>query len=211
MCLWDTLGLPGASQGPTQADFRRQPKIDEKMAGFCEAARTSRELPGDRKINEKTLVCEQKALQTWILCRYLCTKPFSMIFAWFWIKFSRKIAEHLMESLMYFFTSSLDFLNMVTLTKHRILRYESYFFIFWICVFISKISSKSWDNTSKTNFCFKKPSIMAPGVPFWLPKRSQIHVGETWNPKNALKKWFSDHAISWTFFKTPKILNYPPK
>ena len=79
-----------------------------------------------------------------------------------------------------------------------------------LCIF-SKISSKSWDNTSKTNFCFKKPSTMAPGGPFWLPKRSQIHVGETRHPKSALKKWFSDHAISWTFFKTPKILNNPPE
>ena len=137
-CLGDALGLPGASQGPIRADFRRQPKIYEKMGGFCEAAGTSRELPGDRKINEKSLVCQQKALQTWILCRYLCTKPLSMIFAWFCIKFSRKIAEHLMESLMYFFTSSLDFLNMVTLTKHRILRYESYFFSFLLFVLFSK-------------------------------------------------------------------------
>ena len=203
--------LPGASQGPTWADFRRRPKIHWKMGAFCDVAGTSRELPGHPKINEKLLPCEHKALQKWVLWQCLCTEPFFMIFAWFWMKFSRKNREKLIESLMYFFTSLLDFLNMVTLTKHRILRYESYFFIFWICVFISKISSKSWDNTSKTNFCFKKPSIMAPGVPFWLPKRSQIHVGETWNPKNALKKWFSDHAISWTFFKTPKILNYPPK
>ena len=128
-CLGDALGLPGASQGPIRADFRRQPKIDEKMGGFCEAAGTSRELPGDRKINEKTLVCEQKALQTWIRCRCLCTKPFSMFFARFWINFSRNIAEILMESLMYFFTSSLVFLKMVTLAKHRILRCESYFFM----------------------------------------------------------------------------------
>ena len=52
---------------------------------------------------------------------------------------------------------------------------------------------------------------MTPGDPFWLQKRSQIHVGETRNPKNAQKKSFSDHAISCTFFKAPKILNNPPK
>ena len=79
-CLGDALGLPGASQGPIRADLQRQPKLDEKMGGFCEAAGTSQELPGDPKINEKSIVCEQKALQTWILCRCLCTKPFSMIF-----------------------------------------------------------------------------------------------------------------------------------
>ena len=79
-----------------------------------------------------------------------------------------------------------------------------------LCIF-SKRLSKSWVNTSKTNFCFKKPSTMAPGGPFWLPKRSQIHGGETWNPKNALKKWFSDHAISWILFKTSKILNNLPR
>ena len=43
-----------------------------------------------------------------------------------------------MEILMYFFTSSLVFLNMVTLTKHRILRYERYFFIVCIFVFCSE-------------------------------------------------------------------------
>ena len=160
-------GLPGTSQGPIRADFRRQPKIYEKMGGFCEAAGTSRELPGDRKINEKSLVCQQKALQTWILCRYLCTKPFSMIFAWFWIKFSRKIAEHLMESLMYFFTSSLDFLNMVTLTKHRILRYESYFPIFWICVFFFlKYHRKVETTLQRPIFVSKNPQQWPLGAHF---------------------------------------------
>ena len=58
------------------------------------------------------------------------------------MKFSRKNREKLIESLMYFFTSLLDFLNMVTLTKHRILRYESYFFIFVFSCFCQKSLGK---------------------------------------------------------------------
>ena len=132
-CLGDALGLPGASQGPVRAGFQTQPKIDEKMGGFWEAAGTSREAPRDPKIHQKSIVCEQKALHTWILCRFLRTRPLFMIFARFYIDFYRKNNEKLMEKIMHFFTSSLAFLNKATLTKHRILRYESNSFIF--CIF----------------------------------------------------------------------------
>ena len=80
-CLGHALGLPGASQGPIPNDFRRQLKIDLKIGAFCEAPGPSRELPGDPEINEKLLACGQNALQKLIICRCLCTKPFSTIFA----------------------------------------------------------------------------------------------------------------------------------
>ena len=156
-CLGHALNLPGASQGPIRVDFRRQPKIDWKMGAFCEAPGTSRELPGDPKINEKLLACGQNALQKWIICRCLCTKPFSTIFARFWIKISWEIDEILIECSMYFFTSSLVFLNMVTLTKHRILRCESYFFIFWTCVFFLKDHRKVESTLQKPIFVLKNP------------------------------------------------------
>ena len=60
----------------------------------------------------------------------------------FCIIFSHKINENLMKTSRYLFTPSLVFLNMATLTKHRILRYESYFFIFLSFVFFSKKTSK---------------------------------------------------------------------
>ena len=45
----------------------------------------------------------------------------------------------MMETLMYFFTSSLVFLNMATLNKHPVLRCESYFFIFRVfMIFLEK-------------------------------------------------------------------------
>ena len=47
-----------------------------------------------------------------------------------------------MKKTMRFFASSLVFFNMATLTKHCILQYESYFFIFRVFVFFSKKTSK---------------------------------------------------------------------
>ena len=61
--------------------------------------------------------------------RFLCTKLVSALFARFSVDFSRKIDEKSMKKTMRFFPSSLVFFNMATLTKHRILRYESYLLV----------------------------------------------------------------------------------
>ena len=56
----------------------------------------------------------------------------------FLIDFPRKINETSIKRHVYFFIAAFVFLNMATLTKHRILRYESYFFIFCVFVFFLK-------------------------------------------------------------------------
>ena len=141
-----------------QAGFQTQPKIDEKTDG-------SRDVPGGPrgprdtpKIHQRSIVCEQKALHTWILCRFLRTRPLFMNFARFCIDFSRKNNEKSMNKIMHFFTSSPAFLNMATLTKHRILRCESYFFIFRALVFLSnKNHQKTTPKFKKQFFAQKSP------------------------------------------------------
>ena len=92
---------------------------------------------------------------------------------------------------------------MATLTKHYILRYESYFFIFRAFALfqknIEKLSPKF-----KPRCYHQKPPKMVPGDPFWIPKWSQINVGESKNTKNAAKRLFFDLAVFWINFETRK-------
>ena len=60
-----------------------------------------------------------------------------------------------MEKHMHVFTASLVFLNKATLTKHGILRYESYFFIFCVFDFFSENVEK-WLQNSRHIFTLKK-------------------------------------------------------
>ena len=84
-------------------------------------------------------------------CRFLCARPICTRFARFFIDFSRKIDETSMKKTMHFFSASLVFLNMATLTKHCILRYESYFFIFCVFAFFLEKHRK---NSSKIQPAF---------------------------------------------------------
>ena len=102
--------------------------------------------------------------------RFLCTKLVSALFARFSVDFSRKIDEKSMKKTMRFFTSSLVFFNMATLTKHCILQYESYFFIFRVFAFFLKKTSKNVLRNSRHAFSFKDHSKIVPGDPFWDPK-----------------------------------------
>ena len=56
---------------------------------------------------------------------------------------------------MYFFIAALVFLNMATRTKHRILRYESYFFIFCIFMFFLRKHRKN-DSKIQRAICVPK-------------------------------------------------------
>ena len=71
-----------------------------------------------------------------------------------------------MEKTMHAFTAALVFLSMATLTKHRILRYESYFFIFRVFVFLIKKHRK---NDLKMQRATSDPKIdkkRAPSIDF---------------------------------------------
>ena len=67
--------------------------------------------------------------------RFLCARPLFRLCARFVPVFFAKNQWKFNEKTMYFFTVSLVFLNVATLTKHCILRYESYFSIFCVLAF----------------------------------------------------------------------------
>ena len=105
----------------------------------------------------------------------------------FCIDFSQKINENLMKTSRYLFTPSLVFLNMATLTKHRILRCESYFFISRVLVFFLKKQGKI-NSKNQPTFFPQKTRKSGPGRPVLDPKMIRIHVREAKNPENGAKK-----------------------
>ena len=128
-------GLSGASRGTVRAHFETQLKINESFQGFWEAPGTSREPPGDPKNRPQNVFLLKKGVPNVNFLRFLRAKPLFNLFARFFLFFSRKIDEKSMKKTIHVFTASLVFLNMATLTKHCILRYESYFAIFGVLAF----------------------------------------------------------------------------
>ena len=114
-------------------------------------------------------------------------------------RFSRKINEKVTKKSMHFFTASFAFLKLVTLTKHRILRYESYFFIFCILVFFPKSIGKMTPKFKPHSFPQKHQKVV-PGNLFWVPKWCRINVGEINHLENCSKKSFFDRPVFRIFF-----------
>ena len=92
------------------------------------------EAPGDpegvQKSKKKLLCCSKRALQTRFFDGFRTDNRLH-VFRVIWHQFFTK--EKTMKNhgkTMHVFTASLAFLNKATLTKHRILRCESYSFIF---------------------------------------------------------------------------------
>ena len=144
--MGDTRGLPGASRRSVRLIFQTELKVYGNL-------KDSGRLPGhpgrplgiqrDPKNQPKIGFLFKKDVPTMDFCRCLCTKLFFEHFARFCIVLSRRIDGNLMKKTMHFFIEALAFLNMATLTIHRILRYESYFFIFGVLyVFHQKKNKK---------------------------------------------------------------------
>ena len=71
-----------------------------------------------------------------------------------------------MNKTIQFFTASLVFFNMATLTKHRILRCETYFFNFLCFVFFSKQRRKNCPKMQRASLDTKIPTERSPGTRF---------------------------------------------
>ena len=84
----------------------------------------------------------------------------------FSVDFSRKIDEKSMKKTMRFFASSLVFFNMATLTKHCILQYESYFFIFRVFVIFTEKHGKNNTKMLEAGFVAKITTEWSPGSYF---------------------------------------------
>ena len=98
--------------------------MNENNERFCEFSGSSRDGPGDpggAQKFAKNRFFAKNGVPNVLFRRFLCTMMVSALFAQFSVDFSRKFDEKSMKKTMCFFTSSLVFFNMATLTKHNIL------------------------------------------------------------------------------------------
>ena len=111
----------------------------------CKVSGTSREVPGDPENSQKSTKSrsfpKKKAFRAWIFADVCTQYRFSSFLRDFSSIFHGKNDGKSMQKTMHLFSASLVFLNMATLTKHCILRYESYFFSF--CAFAFFCSRKT--------------------------------------------------------------------
>ena len=124
---------------------------------------------GSPKIHQESTFCSEMRSKRVFFVDFCADNRFTRFFSRFCIDFSRKNNQNLMRKLMHFFTASLAFSNMATLTKHRILRYESYFFIFLIFVFFPKKHQKMTPKFKPHSFP-KKTLKSGPGGSILSPK-----------------------------------------
>ena len=75
-----------------------------------------------------------------------------------------------MQKTMHLFSASLVFLNMATLTKHCILRYESYFFSFCVFAFFFEKNIEKIAQKFNQHFLPQKTLNSRPGGPVLGPK-----------------------------------------
>ena len=88
----------------------------------------------------------------------------------------------------HFFIAALVFLIMATLTKHRILRYESYFFIFRVFAFFLKKHRKKCFKIDAALFPLKITEKSSPGSGFGSQNGPELTSEGSKNPKMAKKK-----------------------
>ena len=145
-CLGDTRSLPGASRGSVRAAFSDAIENTRKFECFWEPPRTSREAPGDPEGHQKSiknrLFGEKKTFQTWLIALFCLHKAMFHVFCSISLRLFTKINEKTEGKRDVQFHRSACFLNMTTFTKHRILRYESYFLLFLVFTFFLKKRQK---------------------------------------------------------------------
>ena len=102
-----------------------------------------------------------------------------------------------MKKNLFFSSPPRIFSNMSTLTKHCILRYESYFFVFSVVVFFS---SKKWSKNECKIGPRKTIKKMAQLGPKMVPKLIKSELENPENLQNGPKKYFFEGSIFWLFF-----------
>ena len=131
-------GCPGTSPRPPgsrRAGLWDAAKIYKKI----EASRTrpgvhSGAQPGPQNLQKINLL-RKRVLQGTRFYRFLWQMSFSLAF---WLIFGRFFMKNRWKNRRVFFTCAHVFFKLATPTKHYILRYESYFFAFWVFVFLWK-------------------------------------------------------------------------
>ena len=165
-CLGASRGPPG---GPSEHVFGRNSKLLKKKSDSGRLPGRPGRPPGTQRIpknRQKIDFLLKKGVPSLDFCRFLCAKPFFRLFARFVIDFSRKIDAKLVKKTMHLFSASLVFLNMATLTKHCILRYESYFFIFCVFAFFLEKHRKNSSKIQPAFFTSKNAKKSSRGTRF---------------------------------------------
>ena len=170
-------GRPGRPPG-TQRNPKNRPKIDFLL---------------------------KKGVPSVDFCRFLCARPICTRFARFFIDFSRKIDEKSMKKTMHFFAASLVFSNMATLTKHCILRYESYFSIFWVFAFCLKKHRKNGSKIQPAFFPSKNTKKSSRGTRFGSQNGPELTSEEPKISKMVQKSRFLTDPVFEHFLRlTPR-------
>ena len=111
-----------------------------------------------------------------------------------------------MKKTMRFFTSSLVFFNMATLTKHYILQYESYFFIFRVFAFFLKKHRKKRSKIETTFFLSEITQKSSPGTRFRTQNGPELTSGSSKNRKMWQKSRFWTQQVFEGFLSSEKLL-----
>ena len=207
---WGELqGLPEASRRPSGLVFRRNWPCMRKMSDFgtfLGRPGTPLGTLGEPKNSLKIDFLLKNGVPNVLFRRFLCTKLVSTLFAWFSVDFSRKIDEKSMKKTMCFFASSLVFFNMATLTKHCILQYESYFFIFRVFAFFLKKHRKKRSKIETTFFPSEITQKSFPGTRFGSQNGPEL-TSEGWkNSKIVEKSRFWIELFFEYFLRSKKLL-----
>ena len=144
-CPGDPWGLLGTFWEPVRDRFQAKLTINERNWRFWDVPGTSRAASGDPGIPKSSLKIElllKKVGPTVIFLSIFVRKYSFHDFLRFFIDFPPENTEKSVKKAMYIFTAAVVFFNMATLTKHRILRYESFFFIFCVFAFFGKKALK---------------------------------------------------------------------
>ena len=111
-----------------------------------------------------------------------------------------------MKKTMCFFASSLVFFNMATFTKHNILQYESYFFIFRVFPFFSKKTSKNVLQNRHHIFPSKITQKSSPGTRFGTQNGPELTSGRSKNRKMCQKSRFWTQQVFEGFLRSETSL-----
>ena len=114
-----------------------------------------------------------------------------------------------MKKTMRFFASSLVFFNMATLTKHCILQYESYFFIFRVFVIFTKKHGKNNAKMLEAGFVAKITTEWSPGRYFGSKNAPEFTSETTKIAKIDQKSSFLARQFFTRFFHRKKC-NFSP-
>jgi len=177
------------------------------MQGFWDVPggpRGPREFP---KIDKNRFFPKKKAFRAWIFADVCTQYRFSSFLRDFSSIFHGKNDGQSMQKTMHLFSASLVFLSMATLTKHCILRYESYFFSF--CVFAFFFSRKTSKNSSKIQpvfFTSKNAKQSSWGTRLGSQNRPELTSGGPKISKIMQKSRVLTVPCFSSFFKAQKVI-----